>query len=71
MAHSLRFVSPPPSGGGPIEGWLGAGAALRGPKWGEALSLRSAWPAARWGSVPIEGGVMAAHKAEIEAAPAP
>src|SRR5665213_3376683 len=28
---------------------------------------RFAWPSARWGSVPIEGGVAAAYKREIEA----
>jgi len=50
---------------------FGMAGALHGPKYGEALNLRYAWPSARWGSIPIEGGVMAAHKAEIEAAPDP
>jgi acetyl-CoA carboxylase carboxyltransferase component len=45
--------------------------ALHAPKYGEALNHRFAWPSARWGSIPIEGGVMAAHKAEIDAAPDP
>ena len=45
--------------------------ALHAPKYGESLNLRFAWPSARWGSIPIEGGVMAAHKTEIEAAPDP
>ena len=30
------------------------------------LNLRYAWPSARWGSLPIEGGVKAAYKREIE-----
>ncbi len=30
------------------------------------LNIRYAWPSARWGSLPIEGGVLAAHKREIE-----
>ena len=50
---------------------FGMAGALHGPKGGERLNHRFAWPSARWGSIPIEGGVMAAHKAEIEAAPDP
>ena len=50
---------------------FGMAGALHAPKYGEALNLRYAWPSARWGSIPIEGGVMAAHKAEIESAPDP
>lgn len=50
---------------------FGMAGALHAPKYGEALNLRFAWPSARWGSIPIEGGVMAAHKAEIEAAEDP
>lgn len=50
---------------------FGMAGALHGPKGGERLNHRVAWPSARWGSIPIEGGVMAAHKAEIEAAPDP
>jgi acetyl-CoA carboxylase carboxyltransferase component len=34
-------------------------------------ALRFAWPSARWGSLPLEGGVEAAYRAEIEAAPDP
>lgn len=30
---------------------------------------RYAWPSADWGSLPIEGGIEAAYKAELEAAP--
>ena len=33
------------------------------------LSLRYAWPSASWGSLPLEGGVEAAYRAEIDAAP--
>ena len=50
---------------------FGMAGALHAPKYGEALNLRYAWPSARWGSIPIEGGVMAAHKSEIESAPDP
>jgi acetyl-CoA carboxylase carboxyltransferase component len=50
---------------------FGMAGALHGPKGGQRLNHRFAWPSARWGSIPIEGGVMAAHKAEIEAAPDP
>jgi len=32
------------------------------------FSLRYAWPSARWGSLPLEGGVEAAYAAEIAAA---
>ncbi|TDN59138.1 carboxyl transferase domain-containing protein [Paraburkholderia sp. BL10I2N1] len=38
---------------------------------GTALPHRYAWPSARWGSIPIEGGVAAAYKTEIEQAPDP
>lgn len=50
---------------------FGMAGALHGPKYGERLNYRFAWPSARWGSIPIEGGVMAAHKTEIESAPDP
>lgn len=36
-----------------------------------SLNHRFAWPSARWGSIPIEGGVAAAYKRDIEAAPDP
>jgi acetyl-CoA carboxylase carboxyltransferase component len=35
------------------------------------LSLRYAWPSGYWGSIPIEGGVEAAYRREIESAPDP
>ena len=50
---------------------FGMAGAMHGPKYGEQLNHRFAWPSARWGSIPIEGGVMAAHKSEIEAASDP
>jgi len=34
-------------------------------------NLRYAWPSGEWGSLPLEGGVMAAYRKEIEAAPDP
>lgn len=36
-----------------------------------ALNLRYAWPSADWGSLPIEGGVMAAYRRDIESSPDP
>lgn len=35
------------------------------------LNLRLAWPSGEWGSLPIEGGVDAAFRREIESAPDP
>jgi acetyl-CoA carboxylase carboxyltransferase component len=35
------------------------------------FSLRYAWLSAYWGSLPLEGGIEAAYRAEIEAAPDP
>jgi acetyl-CoA carboxylase carboxyltransferase component len=35
------------------------------------LSLRYAWPSAWWGSLPLEGGIEAAYRAEIDAADDP
>lgn len=37
----------------------------------QRLNLRYAWPSGDWGSLPIEGGVQAAYRREIEAAPDP
>jgi acetyl-CoA carboxylase carboxyltransferase component len=31
--------------------------------------IRYAWPSARWGSLPLEGGIEAAYRAEIDSAP--
>ena len=30
---------------------------------------RYAWPSGRWGSLPLEGGIEAAYRAELDAAP--
>lgn len=37
----------------------------------DRLNLRLAWPSADWGSLPIEGGVQAAYRRDIEAAEDP
>lgn len=37
----------------------------------DRFSMRYAWPSASWGSLPLEGGIEAAYRAEIEAAPDP
>lgn len=37
----------------------------------QGLNLRYAWPSGDWGSLPIEGGVQAAYRREIEASPDP
>ena len=37
----------------------------------DRLNLRYAWPSGDWGSLPIEGGVQAAYRREIEASPDP
>jgi acetyl-CoA carboxylase carboxyltransferase component len=37
----------------------------------QALNLRYAWPSGDWGSLPIEGGVQAAYRRDIESSPNP
>ena len=37
----------------------------------KGVNLRFGWPAGEWGGIPIEGGVAAAYRREIEAAPDP
>lgn len=37
----------------------------------DGLNFRYAWPSADWGSLPIEGGVQAAYRRDIEASPDP
>lgn len=37
----------------------------------DAMCLRLAWPSAEWGDIPVEGGVEAAYRREIEAAEDP
>lgn len=48
---------------------FGLGGATYGP-W-RRLNTRIAWPSARWGSMPIEGGVDALYKRDIESAESP
>tara|TARA_R110000751_G_scaffold21133_2_gene61087 strand:- start:5529 stop:7121 length:1593 start_codon:yes stop_codon:yes gene_type:complete len=53
---------------------FGVGGGAHGPKHGlkgRSLNHRFAWPSAKWGSIPIEGGVAAAYKKEITAADDP
>ena len=38
---------------------------------GSRLNLRYAWPSGDWGSLPIEGGIEAAYRRELEAAEDP
>ncbi len=38
---------------------------------GSRLSYRYAWPSGYWGSLPLEGGIEAAYRADIDAAPDP
>ena len=45
-----------------------AGAAHRN---GGRYCLRYAWPSGRWGSLPLEGGIEAAYRADLAAAPDP
>jgi acetyl-CoA carboxylase carboxyltransferase component len=35
------------------------------------VAFRAAWPSGDWGSLPLEGGIEAAYRAELEAAPDP
>jgi acetyl-CoA carboxylase carboxyltransferase component len=37
----------------------------------QGLNLRFAWPSADWGSLPLEGGIEAAYRRDLEAAPDP
>jgi acetyl-CoA carboxylase carboxyltransferase component len=36
---------------------------------GRRYCLRYAWPSGRWGSLPLEGGIEAAYRADLDAAP--
>ncbi len=42
---------------------FGVGGGMHGRK--KSVNLRFAWPAARWGSIPAEGGIQAAYKREL------
>ncbi|KAH9887199.1 carboxyl transferase [Cubamyces lactineus] len=44
-----------------------AGGALSDP--GDGLNNRVAWPSADWGSLPLEGGIEAAYKRQLDSAP--
>ncbi|MFW8564820.1 acyl-CoA carboxylase subunit beta [Orrella sp. 11846] len=44
---------------------FGMAGGLHAPKYFPHLIHRFAWPSARWGSIPIEGGVAAAYRKEI------
>jgi acetyl-CoA carboxylase carboxyltransferase component len=48
---------------------FGVGGAAHQPQ--TAVALRYAWPSARWGSLPLAGGVEAAYRAELDAAEDP
>ncbi len=52
---------------------FGLAGGMHGPKYrdGRALNHRFAWPSAQWGSIPVEGGVAAAYRRDIEAAEDP
>src|SRR5690606_6518885 len=50
---------------------FGMAGGLHAPKYFPKLNHRFAWPSARWGSIPIEGGVAAAHRGEIAGAEDP
>jgi acetyl-CoA carboxylase carboxyltransferase component len=52
-----------------IKRCYGAGGALHSSV--SSLKLRYAWPSGEWGTLPIEGGVMAAYRNDIESAPDP
>ena len=38
---------------------------------GGRYCMRYAWPSGRWGSLPLEGGIEAAYRADLDAAPDP
>ncbi|WP_227870783.1 acyl-CoA carboxylase subunit beta [Orrella marina] len=50
---------------------FGMAGGLHAPKYFPHLIHRFGWPSARWGSIPIEGGVAAAYRKEIAEAPDP
>jgi acetyl-CoA carboxylase carboxyltransferase component len=50
---------------------FGMAGGMHAPKYFPQLNHRYAWPSARWGSIPIEGGVAAAYRNEIAEAESP
>ncbi len=50
---------------------FGMAGGLHAPKHFPQLNHRFAWPSARWGSIPVEGGVSAAYRKEIAEADDP
>ena len=44
---------------------FGVGGGMHGRK--KSVNLRYAWPSARWGSIPVEGGIQAAYRRELDA----
>ena len=50
---------------------FGMAGGLHAPKYFPQLNHRFAWPSARWGSIPVEGGVAAAYRNEIATAANP
>jgi len=50
---------------------FGLAGGLHAPKYFPQLNHRFAWPSARWGSIPIEGGVAAAYRGDIAQADDP
>ncbi len=48
---------------------FGVGGGMHGRK--GSINLRFAWPSAYWGSIPLEGGISAAYKKDLEAAEDP
>ncbi|MEE9518565.1 MAG: carboxyl transferase domain-containing protein [Candidatus Adiutricales bacterium] len=48
---------------------FGVGGGLHGRK--NSINLRYAWPSGYWGSIPLEGGILAAYRKDIEASEDP
>ena len=48
---------------------FGVGGGMHGRK--RSINLRFAWPSAYWGSIPLEGGIRAAYRKDIEASENP
>jgi acetyl-CoA carboxylase carboxyltransferase component len=48
---------------------FGVGGGMHGRK--RSINLRFAWPSAYWGSIPLEGGIWAAYRKDIEASEDP